>query len=27
MLLVARWALLWSSALTLRPDGLWAGHE
>ena len=26
-LLVARWALLWSSALTLRPDGLWAGHE
>jgi hypothetical protein len=27
VLLVARWALLWSSALTLRPDGLWAGHE
>jgi hypothetical protein len=26
-LLVARWALLWSSVLTLRPDGLWAGHE
>ncbi|HEX7398777.1 MAG TPA: hypothetical protein VF302_03350, partial [Candidatus Limnocylindrales bacterium] len=26
-LLVVRWALLWSSALTLRPDGLWAGHE
>ena len=26
-LLVVRWALLWSSALTVRPDGLWAGHE
>jgi hypothetical protein len=26
-LLVVRWFLLWSSALTLRPDGLWAGHE
>ena len=26
-LLVVRWALLWSSALTIRPDGLWAGHE
>lgn len=26
-LLVVRWALLWSSALTIRSDGLWAGHE
>ena len=26
-LLVVRWSLLWSSALTVRPDGLWAGHE
>ena len=26
-LLTVRWALLWASALTLRPDGLWAGHE
>jgi hypothetical protein len=26
-LLTVRWALLWSSALTVRADGLWAGHE
>jgi hypothetical protein len=23
----ARWALLWATALEIRPDGLWAGHE
>jgi hypothetical protein len=26
-ILVVRWSLLWSSALTVRADGLWAGHE
>lgn len=26
-LIVARFATLWANALTLRPDGLWAGHE
>ncbi len=26
-LLTVRWALLWSGALTVRADGLWAGHE
>jgi hypothetical protein len=25
--LAVRWTLLWSDALQLRPDGLWAGHE
>lgn len=25
--LALRWSLLWQSALQLRPDGLWAGHE
>lgn len=24
---VVRWALLWTSAMTVEPDGLWAGHE
>ncbi len=27
VILIVRWALLWSSALTIQPDGLWAGHE
>ncbi len=26
-LIVVRLATLWADALTLRPDGLWAGHE
>ena len=27
VLIVARLALLWSGALSLEPDGLWAGHQ
>jgi hypothetical protein len=27
LLIVARLALLWSGALSIEPDGLWAGHQ